>query len=170
MIKKTIFLFLIVLVSFGVARKVFAYDLVLTKVGTLSTAGVDYSVVSYSGTSIPALEGTATPSSQVGVKVGLVQGYTTAASGSGAWTFVPTALDTGSNTITLTSGIQTISFSLIYNASSSGTPTATPTPTPIDELPATGVGDKYIIFSILGVAVLFLGGYIKRRMNRWEGK
>lgn len=163
---------LVGLVGFVVVGVVWAQDLTLTKIGVLSTVGLDYSVVNHSGT-IPSLEGTASPAAQVLIKIKTSTDATTAASPSGVWKFTPGVLDPGSNTIVITSGLQSISFVLNFNATVAATPTATPTavPTPIpDELPATGVWEYYLPAIGVGFLVLFLGRNIKDRMLAWEGK
>jgi hypothetical protein len=155
-------------ILFLAVKNVLALDLTLTKIGTLSTIGVDYTVTNISG-EIPTLEGTASPSAQVLIKIKISTDATMAASPSGVWTYKPGVLDPGSNTIVITSGTQSLSFVLNYNATPSATPTATPTEVP-SELPATGVWEYYLLAIGFGVAVLFLGKYVKDRMSAWEGK
>ncbi|HCX25989.1 MAG: hypothetical protein UX08_C0004G0031 [Candidatus Collierbacteria bacterium GW2011_GWB1_45_35] len=149
---------------------VFAQELTLTKVGVLSTVGVDYSSIDYTG-AIPTLEGTATPSAQVLIKIKTSTEATVAASPSGVWKFTPGVLSLGSSSIVITSGSQSISFSLNFNATPAATPTATATPTPIpEELPDAGVWEYYLPVIGAGILVLFLGKYIKEKMLSWEGR
>jgi hypothetical protein len=147
---------------------VMAQDLTLTKIGGVSTVGVDYSTVNFSGT-IPTLEGTASPAAEILIKIKTSTEATVAASPSGVWKFTPGVLDLGNSTILITAGQQSISFNLIFNATPSASPTATPSPIP-DELPASGVWEYYLPVIGAGILVLFLGKYIKDKMLSWEGK
>lgn len=149
---------------FVLAGVAWAQDLTLTKIGVLSTIGVDYSIVNYSGT-IPTFAGTASPSAQVLIRIKTSTEATMAASPSGAWQFTPGVLDMGGSTIVISSGLESLSLTLNFNA----TPSATPTPIP-DELPASGVWEYYLPVVGLGFLVLFLGKNIKDRMMAWEGK
>lgn len=161
--KKTASILLVILFLFLLTEKVWGYDLTLTAVGTQSTLGTNYSVVNYFG-GVPSLVGTASPSAQVGVKIKTLLSYTTA-SVSGIWQYVPTALDQGENTVVITSGTQSISFTLNFNATSSATPSALP-----DEstLPDAGVWQYYIPVVAAGLGVYFMGSYAKKRMQKWE--
>lgn len=153
---------------FAIAGIVWAQDLTLTRIGVLSTIGVDYSVVNYSG-GIPTFEGTASPSAQVLIRINTSTEATVAASPSGVWKFKPGVLDLGSSTVVISSGLQSLSLTLNFNATPSATPTVTPTPIP-DELPASGVWEYYLPAIGLGFLVLFLGKNVKDRMMAWEGK
>lgn len=147
-------------------KTVWAYDLTLTSVGTTSTVGTDYSLVSFFG-GIPSLSGTASPSAQVGVKVKTILSYVTAST-SGVWTFVPTSLDQGDNPIVLSSGTQSISFTLRFNSTVSGT-LATPSALPDETaLPGAGVWEYYVLAVAIGMAVFWLGRYGRRKMQKWE--
>lgn len=159
---------LLLLFLFVFASGVHAYDLTLTKIGTMSTIGADYSLVSYVG-AIPALEGTATPAAQVAIRINTTSVATMAATVSGVWNYLPITLNTGDNTITVTSGNQSLNFVLRYNSGLSPTLTPTATPSaPITTLPKTGAED-YVVFGLLaGVGVLFLGAEVRRRMKFWE--
>ncbi len=154
-------------VLFLSAGYVFAVDLTVTKIGVLSTIGVDYSNVVYTG-GIPTIEGTATPSATVLVKIKTSTDATVAASTSGIWQFTPGVLDPGPSTVVITSGSQSITFVIDFNATPSATPTATPAPE-ITELPESGVWEYYIPAFGLGIAVLFLGKWIREKMSAWEG-
>jgi len=164
--KKNLFTLLSLLGLFIIVKNAWAYDLTLTAVGTQSTLGVDYSLVSLTG-GIPTLVGTASPSAQVGVKIKTLLKYATAST-SGVWRFVPTALDQGDNLVVISSGVQTISFTLRFNATASAT-VATPTATPSGStLPDTGVWEYYIPAIALGFGVYYLGRFGRRRMQKWE--
>lgn len=145
---------------------VWAYDLTLTNVGTTSTAGTDYSLVSYLG-GIPGLSGTASPSAQVGVKIKTFLSYVTASS-SGIWTFTPVSLDQGDNPIVLSSGTQSISFTLRFNSTVSGT-LATPSALSSEtSLPGAGVWEYYIPAFLIGTGVFWFGRYSRKKMQKWE--
>lgn len=146
------------------AKLTLAVSLTLTKIGVLSTVGVDYSTVNYTG-GIPTLEGTASPSAQVLIKIKTSTDATMSASPSGAWSFTPGVLDPGSSTVLITSGTESLTFQLIFNATTS----ATPTPVP-DELPETGIWENYVPLLVAGFLVLFAGKYIKDKMMAWEGR
>lgn len=150
------------------AGSVMAQDLTLTKIGQVSMIGVDYSTVNFSG-AIPTLEGTASPAAEVLIQIKTSTTATTAASPSGVWKFTPGVLDSGSSAIVISSGQQSISFRLIFNATPSATPTATVSSVP-SELPAAGVWEYYLPVLGLGIGVLFLSKYLKRGMQSWEGR
>lgn len=155
---------------FGLVGIVWAQELTLTKIGSTSTVGVDYSVVDHTG-AIPSFEGTATPAATVTVNINTAADSTVAGSPSGTWRYTPTSLSVGSNTIVITSGSQSLSFVLNYNATPAATPTATATPTPIpDELLATGVWEYYLPVIGIGLGIIFLGNHLKEKMIAWEGK
>lgn len=148
------------------SKNVWAYDLTLTSVGPLSTLGTNYSLVTYSG-GIPTLVGTASPSAQVGVKIKELLKYTTAST-SGIWQFVPATLDQGDNMIVISSGVQTVSFTLRFNATAAAS-VATPAALPDEStLPGTGVWEYYIPVVAAGIGVYFLGQYGRKRMQKWE--
>lgn len=164
--KMRLFLLIGVLGLFVFVKGVMAYDLTLTSVGTTSTLGTNYSLVNYSG-GIPTLAGTASPSAQVGVKIKALLKYTTAST-SGIWKFVPTALDLGDNLITISSGIQSISFTLRFNATASAV-VATPAALPDEsKLLDSGVWEYYIPAVLGGLGIYILGRYGKKRMQKWE--
>jgi len=164
---------LVVTLFFLKSGAVYAVDLTLTKIGALSTVGVDYSVVDYVG-GVPVLEGTATPGAQVAVKIKTLTGYTSAASPSGVWVFVPASLDAGANGIVITSGTSSLAFTLNFNSIAAATPTATPTAiptaTPTLNLPETGVWENMLIALAAGAAVIYFGMYISHKMWVWEGR
>ena len=164
--KKGIFGLLGLLGGILIVKSVWAYDLTLTSVGVLSTLGTDYSVVNYTG-GIPTLTGTASPSAQVGVKIKPLLNYTTSST-SGVWQFVPASLDQGDNLIIITSGVQSISFTLKFNSTASAS-VATPAALPDESaLPDAGVWEYYIPVLVAGLGVYFLGRFGKDRMQKWE--
>lgn len=149
---------------FCFAGSTFAYDLTLTKIGTMSTIGADYSLVSYVG-ALPALEGTATPAASVSVQVNSTTGSVIAATTSGIWNFTPTVLNSGDNLITITSGTQSILFTIRYSAIV--TPTATPSAT-ATVLPSSGTWENILYGLLFGVGVWIFGRLIKKEMHKWE--
>lgn len=164
--KKFLLSLVVVLGGSIFVRNVWAYDLTLTSVGPLSTLGTNYSLVTYTG-GIPTLTGTASPSAEVGVKIKTLLKYT-AASISGVWQFTPTSLDQGDNLITISSGIQNISFTLRFNATVAAE-VATPAALPDEsELPGAGVWEYYIPALVAGLGVFFVGRYGRRWMQKWE--
>lgn len=165
--KKYLLFLLISVIFFFTGSRVFAYDLTLTSVGSLSTLGTNYSLVNYTG-GVPTLTGTASPSAQVGVKIKTFLSYTTASS-SGIWQYIPAALDRGDNLIVLSSGIQSISFTLRFNATASATLSATPAVVADEaELLESGVWEYYLLVVVIGIGVMFFGTYVKQRMHKWE--
>lgn len=163
---KNILMTLFIVLVFGLAGYAFAYDLTLTKIGTLSTIGADYSLVSYTG-SIPGLEGTATPAATVAVKVNTTTSNVVAATSSGIWTFTPTSLNTGDNTVVVTSGTQSINFVIRYNATTPTT-TVSSSSSGVTELPESGAWENILFGILAGIGVIGLGGWVKRRMHIWE--
>lgn len=156
---------LLILFSVGT---VFAQDLSLTRVGVLSTVGVDYTNITYLG-GIPAFEGMASPSAPVYIRIKSSTDATVAASPSGSWQFVPGVLDLGDSLVVITSGLQSITFTINFNATPAATPTATPSPA-LSELPATGVWEYYLPIVGMGLVVFFFGKFLKDLMLSWEGK
>lgn len=164
--KKIILLFIGLLGGIVIVKNAFAYDLTLTSVGNQSTLGINYSIVNYSG-GVPLLIGTASPSAEIAIKIKSLLKYT-AASTSGMWQFLPTALDQGDNLVVITSGIQSLSFVLRFNATSSAV-LATPSALPDEsELLDSGVWQYYVPAFGIGLGVYFLGRFGKRRMQKWE--
>lgn len=163
---KNILLSFLIILVFGMVGFVYAYDLTLTKIGTLSTIGADYSLVSYTG-SIPGMEGTATPAATVSVKVNTTTTNVVAATSSGIWTFTPTSLNSGDNTIVITSGTQTLNFVIRYSTTTTTTTVSTASST-VTELPESGVWENILFGILAGVGVIGFGGWVKRKMHIWE--
>jgi|GEM_PF-1638879 hypothetical protein len=144
-----------------------AYDLTLTNIGSVSTLGTDYSLTSYTG-GVPTFVGTASPSAQVSVKIKTLLS-SVVASTSGVWQFVPSSLDQGDSLIVISSGTQSITFTLRFNATASATLSAVPTSLPDEStLPSVGVWQYYILAVGIGFGVFFLGRYGRKRMQKWE--
>ncbi len=165
--KKYLYIIWGLLMFFSVGT-VFAQDLSLTRVGVLSTVGVDYTNIIYLG-GIPTFEGMASPSAPVYIKIKSSIDATTAASPSGIWQFTPGVLDLGDSLVVIASGQQSITFTISFNATPAAVPTATPSPTP-SELPAAGVWEYYLPIVGMGLVVFFFGKFLKDLMLSWEGK
>lgn len=163
---KNILISILIILVFGLAGFVYAYDLTLTKIGTLSTIGADYSLVSYTG-SIPGLEGTATPAATVAVKVNTTTTNVIAATSSGIWSFTPTSLNSGDNTIVITSGSQSLNFVIRYSATTTTTTVSTSS-SEVTELPESGAWENILFGVLAGVGVIGFGGFVKRKMHFWE--
>lgn len=165
--KKILSIFWLVALFLSVGY-VFAQELTLTRIGVLSTVGVDYSSVIYTG-AIPTFEGTASPGATVLIKIKTSTDATVAASPSGVWQFTPGVLDPGTSAIVISSGEQSLAFLLTFNATPSPTLTVTPTPEVV-VLPEAGVWEYYIPAFGLGIVVLFLGKWVREKMMAWEGR
>lgn len=161
--KKWLLVFIWTLLLVFCSKKILAYDLTLTKIGTLSTIGADYSLVSYVG-SIPSLEGTATPAATVAVAINAVSVDVVAATASGVWTFTPTSLNMGDNSVVISSGSQSIDFVIRYNLTT--TPTASISA--VTELPDSGVWEGVVLVVVGGLGVLYFGHWLKKQMSVWE--
>ncbi len=163
---KNILLSFLIILIFGMVGFVYAYDLTLTKIGTLSTIGADYSLVSYTG-SIPGLEGTATPAATVAIKVNTTTTNVIAATSSGIWNFTPTSLNSGDNTVVITSGTQSLNFVIRYSATTTSTTVSTPS-SEVTELPESGVWENILFGILAGVGIFGFGKWVRRRMHIWE--
>jgi hypothetical protein len=164
--KKSIFFLVGLLGSILFAKTVWGYDLTLTSVGVLSTLGTNYSVVNYEG-GIPMLTGTASPSAEVGVKINTLLN-STIASTSGVWQFTPTTLDQGDNLVLITSGEQSLSFTLRFNATASAVVATSAASVDGSSLLSVGVWEYYIPAFAAGIGVYILGRFGKKRMQKWE--
>ncbi len=160
-----------VVLSLVLVRQAMAAYLILTRIGTLSTAGLNYSTWSYTGPA-PDFAGTATPSATVAITVNALSATTSAAL-TGAWTYKPTNLVSGSNSVSIASGNEVISFMLNFTPGAvtpvpTATPVVIPTATP-SALLKTGVGEVSLLVIGMGV-VVFLGGVglRSRWLESWE--
>ncbi len=112
-----------------------AQSLGITSIGGVPTTGT-ITTWTHQGFN-PVIVGTATPSAMVRIDIGSATSSTTAAT-SGAWSYQPTGLDAvGSYAFSVSSGGQSILFTLGISATASATPTPTPSSTASAELPAT---------------------------------
>ncbi len=161
MYKKILILISAFLFVFLLAKPVAAAFLTLTRIGNLSTAGLVYTSFTVSGDS-PDLSGTATPGATVAVTVNAVTA-TTSAAVSGVWLYKPLNIVGGTNTVSIASGNESISFMLNY------TPLATPTATvPVatsGALPEAGGSTWPIVLIGLGLVVFIFGKKYKDRVG-----
>ncbi len=164
--KKILPLILLVLIALVGAKTVNAAFLVLTRIGTMSTSGLVYTTWSYTGTS-PDFAGTATPGAMIAVTVNAITSTTSAAL-DGTWRVVPNNIVSGSNSVSIASGNESLSFLLNFTlaATPTATPTVvTPTATPTSELPEAGVVAWPLVLLISGVAVFVAGRKARERIE-----
>lgn len=107
--KKYIKLFSAIICLFFAFRTAFAATLTLTKIGALDLGGKTYSEWWYTGTK-PTFVGSAANNATVAIKIG-ENSSTVTANASGIWTYYA-AIDKGDYKITVTSGTETLSFTL----------------------------------------------------------
>ena len=150
-IKGTI-LITILSVSFSFSTFVFSATLSLTKIGSLDTAGKNYSEWWYTLTNA-TLSGTAADGSQVSVKVGDVTNVANVTSG--AWSFDLTG-ESKDYTIEISQGSEKISFVLHLGQTLPDNITAGSSPQP-EGVPETGYNQ--IIAISLGVGIVLLASY-----------
>jgi len=130
MTKLPIIIITLVLTLFT-AQVAFAAGFSLTYIGTLATNGAKYNHWWYTVAN-PTLKGTATASTAVTVTIDSVASSVTS-DAAGVWTFVPTTLTNGDHQVSLSSGGETIAFTLTIGStmpsqsSGSGTPTTAST-------------------------------------------
>ncbi|MEX0895807.1 MAG: LPXTG cell wall anchor domain-containing protein [Patescibacteria group bacterium] len=116
--RKFLLLFVIGLSLVLTTQIVRAATLTLDKIGVTSTSGQIFTLWTYEGTN-PRFEGTASASAQVAIKISQIS-ETTQADASGNWTYDPTTLtEAGDYPIQITSGADTIAFTLTIAESSS---------------------------------------------------
>lgn len=150
-------------IFFGVSTSQ-ALALTIDSIGVTSVPNGTTTSWYYQGSN-PAFSGTADPSAQVSVSINGTAATTTADS-SGNWTYTPTTLGaTGTYPIVLTSGTDSISFSLDITAASNSTASSLSTTKGgtmsgsvelPDELPVTGGMTQTI--SLIGAGLIFVIG------------
>ena len=156
MYKKFLFLVVGFVFVFVLARPTSAAYLILTRIGTLSTSGLSYATWSITGES-PDFSGTATPGATVAITVNAVTATTSTAL-SGVWLYKPLNIVGGTNSVSIASGNEVISFLLNYTPVASPTAQVTPIATS-GALPEAGgtvwpvvlIGSGFLVF-ILGKA------------------
>lgn len=154
------------LFTFLMAKPAWAAFLTLTRIGTLSTSGLIYSEWSYSGVS-PDFSGIATPGAMVAITVNEVTA-TTSAGISGVWLHKPTNIVSGTNSVSIASGNEVISFMLKYTPVASPAAVVTPIATS-SGLPEAGNGAWPIIIVGGGVLVFIAGRTYKDKVaEEWN--
>jgi len=149
-----LFIFLVFLFS---PLSILAVDFQITYIGTLATEGKNYSQWWYSGTQ-PTLKGTGTAGASVEIKIDETTGTTTVGE-DGLWSFTPTTtLTEGDHQVTLTSGAETLSFTLtIGQQPSIASQETTPAAEATSSLPVAGNLNYTLAILILSGAFLFSG-------------
>lgn len=166
---KKIFLITVVFLTFIVlaSKTAWAAYLTLTRIGTLSTAGLNYSTYTVTG-AVPDFSGTATPSALVAVTVNAVTA-TTSANLSGVWAVIPNNIVTGNNSVSIASGNEVISFILSYTPSAIPTPTLTPEIATVSSLPKSGGYTWPLVIVLTGVGVFLVGRKIRGKVeDEWN--
>ena len=133
-----------------------ASTLQLQKIGALDLGGKTYPEWWYTGTN-PVLYGDSVADSKVDIKIG-ENSYSTTSNDSGAWSY-PTVLDKGDYKITISQGVETLSFTLhlgqnvpenVGSTNAESTQSAT-------NVPTTGF-NQYVALSF-GFGVILLATY-----------
>jgi hypothetical protein len=145
------FLIFILFVFLLSATLVRAAGLQLTSIGTLNISGKTNTEYWYAKVN-PKLTGQADPSSIVSIIID-TSSYSASASATGAWSYTPTTLTTGDHDVSLTSGVDSLSFTLHIG---SAAPTATPSSSP-KTLPVTGALSNTLLLLGLGAGLVILG-------------
>jgi len=146
-------------------RTASAAYLILTRIGNLSTSGVLYSTWTYSGPA-PDLAGTATPGAVVAVTVNAVTA-TVSAGVDGTWMVNPVSIVSGSNSVSIASGNEVLSFLLNYSPPASPTATVVQTATSGGTLPTVGVMVWPLGLVATGLVIFFAG---KKTRERFDDK
>lgn len=161
MIKKILPVLIALIFVFLAAKSVFATYLSLTRIGTLSTAGIVKTTWSISG-ELPDFSGTATPGAMVAITTNAVTA-TTSTGLSGVWIYKPNNIVGGTNSVSIASGNESIAFLLNY------VPVVTPTPTiltaTVSALPETGGETWPLIVVGAGIMVFVIGRAYKGRVE-----
>lgn len=147
--------------------------LTLDTIGAAQVTG-NIASFSYMGAANPVFRGTTDPSTPVSIDI---QGITNSVTsdGAGAWSYTPTTVQAGgSYPVMITSGSETISFTLNISSTLSGdssataassttststTTTTTSQPVLPDELPQTGTAQETLLLVVAGVG-LVIGGVL----------
>ncbi len=140
-----------------------AATLTLTGIGTVDTTGKSYPQWWYTSLR-PTLKGTAAPSAQVTITAGSLTGTVTA-DASGNWSWPPDQnLVAGDNAVKITSGTESLSFTLTAGSDVPGSiATGSATTSTISALPKAGATFPTIFLGILGVGVMGLGIFKLRK-------
>lgn len=162
--KKILSILFFLLLSTVFVGNVIAASLALSSVGTSSTAGLTFSTWTHEGEN-PVLIGEATSGASVSIKVDDLTSTVTA-DASGEWTYTPTTLIVGTYQITITSGVESIAFTLnITDGVASTTGTIAPTidtgkggvSTETETLPESGSAEQTLLLLTGGLLLLGFG-------------
>lgn len=134
----------------------FASSLTLDKIGDLDLGGNMYSEWWYTSER-PTFMGTADPDASVNLKFG-EDTHTVTADPSGQWNYYSTLI-TGDHVTTITSGDQTITFTL-HLGQTMPTETTTETATVTDESAVPVTGYNQVIGLSLGMGIILLASYL----------
>ncbi len=163
LMRKKLLALAVLVLSLTLVSPAFAAGLAVTSIGNLDTSsGTFYNAWWYTQEN-PILSGTAAPSASVSVSIDGVAATTTANT-LGTWSYTPTTLITGNHTVLITSGTETVSFS-IEIGSEAGTasvttiPLNTSTSSGTTTLPDSGVGIFTILAAAGGMLALGFGVY-----------
>ena len=139
-----------------------AASLALNSIGTSPTAGLTFSTWTHEGEN-PILVGEATSGESVSIKIDDLASSVTA-DASGEWTYTPTILTVGIYQVTITSGVESISFTLnITDSASSAASTVIPTTgaskggVEAETLPESGSAEQTLLLLTGGLLLLGFG-------------
>lgn len=156
--QKLISITIALIAVFFLAAPIYAASLSLTAIGNVDTSGKSGVKAWYYTSSHPKLGGTGAANADVSIKVGNVSG-TAKADASGNWSWQTTQDFTqGENQVTVTSGTETLSFTLVIGQA--GPSETASSGTKGGELPKAGVIEWTILGSMLGLLFIGLGIYI----------
>ncbi len=165
-VQKTLTIISVFVLTFFLSLNIaLAAGLTLTGIGTVDTTGKSYPQWWYTSLR-PTLKGMAAPSAQITITAGALSGTVTA-DASGNWSWVPTQdLTAGDNAIKITSGTDTLSFTLTTGSDvPANTASGSAKVSTISALPATGATFPTIFLGILGISAMGLGIF-KLRKNK----
>lgn len=146
--------------------RVAAATLTLQNIGASSVGGQHISSWTYTGSANPVFSGTADPDAAVTIAIDDASGSATADS-TGNWSYTPTTLTTeGTHQVTITSGDQTLAFTLALSPSMAATggsaaDDATISGTTkggVDELPVSGGLEDTLKLVGVGLYLIVMGG------------
>lgn len=155
--QKLIPLTIALIAVFFLGAPIYATSLSLTTIGNVDTSGKASVKTWYYTGSFPKLAGTGAANADVSIKVGNISG-TAKADASGNWSWQTTEdFAQGENQATITSGTETLSFTLVIGQA--GPSETASSETKGGELPKAGVVEWTILGSVLGLLFIGLGIY-----------
>ena len=159
----TLITFVFYFASFSIVS---AASLSLNMIGSLDVSDSSFSRYWYTGTN-PTLVGTAAENSTVTVTVNETE-LTTTADASGNWSQMITTND-GDNSVVITDGVGSYSFTLTKGdmpGTTTTTTTTTPTTTTTEQpatLPDAGVANYTLIFMVLGILAIAASAFAYKK-------